>query len=302
MANYVLYHSNCTDGLAAAYCAWKGLEGDATFIPVNYSQPFPKLDLTEDDIVYLLDFCYPFEVLQEVLPKGCAVIVLDHHKTMQENFEKIVACEDWIGSGVFDTTKSGAMLAWEWFMAGEDAPVIIQHVQDRDLWKFEMPATADVIAGLRALKDSHKFEVFDTLVYDGEDSYAREMIKKLTTMGSVLNDKTAKDCETFAKKDSEKVRAVLFSGYKTALYNTTTLISEVGAAILRNGQGYDVSMSFFVTSDLKMVFSLRSYDKGANVDVAKIAKGFGGGGHTNAAGFTMALKEGSDFIRGLEVI
>lgn len=302
MANYVLYHSNCTDGFAAAYSAWKGLSGNATFIPVNYSQPFPDIELTADDTVYLLDFCYPFEVLQKVLPKDSTIIVIDHHKTMQETFEKIVSCEDWIGTGVFDLNKSGAVLAWEWFMQGEDVPVIIQHVQDRDLWKFDMPATADVIAGLRALKDSHKFEVFDTLVYDGGGNYASEMLKKLTTMGSVLNDKTTKDCEGYARSGSEKIRTILFHGHKTALYNTTSLISDIGAAVLRNGEGYDVSLSFFVSSDLKMIFSLRSYDKGSNVDVSSIAKMYGGGGHRNAAGFTMGLKEGSQFIESLYLI
>lgn len=302
MSNFVLYHNNCTDGLAAAYCAWKVLPKETTFIPVNYSQAFPKLDITPEDNVYIVDFCYPFEVLQKSLPKGCRVVVLDHHKTAQQDFEKIVNHEDWVGTGSFDLNKSGAMLAWEWFMDGKDPPAIIQHVQDRDLWKFELPATADVIAGLRAFKDSHKFEVFDTLVYDDKGSFNTEMVKKLSSIGSVLNEKSAKDCNEFARKGSEKVRAVIFHGHKTALYNTTTLISEIGAAVLRSGQCYDVSMSFFVTSDLKMVFSLRSHDKGGNVDVAKIAKGFGGGGHTNAAGFTMELKEGGDFIANLAVI
>lgn len=193
MSNFVLYHNNCTDGLAAAYCAWKTLPKETTFIPVNYSQTFPKLDLTPEDKVYILDFCYPFEVLQNSIPRGCHVVVIDHHKTAFEEFEKIVNYDGWVGRGIFDLNRSGAMLAWEWFMKGAEPPEIIKHVQDRDLWRFELPATSDVIAGLRAFKDSHKFEVFDTLVYDDEGSFNTEMVKKLSSIGSVLNEKNAKD-------------------------------------------------------------------------------------------------------------
>ena len=302
MSDFVLYHANCTDGLAAAYCAWKALPKEATFIPVNYSEPFPKLNLTSEDTVYIVDFCYSFEVLQNSLPKGCCVVVLDHHKTAKQDFDKIISCEDWTGTGIFDLSKSGAMLAWNWFMDGKPAPAIIEHIQDRDLWKFDLPATADVIAGLRVFKDSHRFEVFDKLVYDDAGDFNTEMVKKLSSVGAILNEKTAKDCEGFARKGSEKIRTILFHGHKTALYNTTTLISEIGAAVLRSGQCYDVSMSFFVTSDLKMVFSLRSHDKGANVDVSSICKMYGGGGHRNAAGFTMGLTEGSKFIESLCLI
>lgn len=183
-------------------------------------------------------------------------------------------------------------------MDGLTPPAIICHIQDRDLWRFELPATADIIAGLKALKDSHKFEIFDTLVFNEDGSYSVEILKKITMIGSILNDRDRKECESFTKQRS-KVAAVNFMGYKTAVYNTTTLISEMGSTILRSNQGFDISMSYFVTSKFDMVFSLRSYEKGENVDVGSIAKSLGGGGHKNAAGFKLPAKEGMEFLQNL---
>lgn len=299
MTNFVLYHHSCTDGLAAAYCAWRALDRESTvFYPVQYSEAFPNIDIKKGDSLYLLDFCYPYSTLLTSIPTGVNVVILDHHKTQQAEWDKIMESQLWQTSGAFTSSESGAVLAWKWFFPDKEIPKLILHVQDRDLWNFKLPATKDVITGLRALKDHHKFEVFDSLIYDNRNA-ADAALDKLIEVGSAINGQIDGVCQTFATPGSNKIATVQFEGHKTALYNTTENISDIAAAILRNGQDYDISLSYFVTSDLKVVFSLRSYDKGANVDVGAIAKKYGGGGHRNSAGFTLRIDIASKLIEGL---
>lgn len=302
MTNFVLYHRSCTDGLAAAYCAWKALDYDSTvFYPVQYSEAFPNIDIKKGDSLYLLDFCYPYDVLVDKVPTGVNVVILDHHKTQEAEWVKIMESQLWQTSGAFTSSESGAVLAWEWFFPDKEIPKLILHVQDRDLWNFKMPATKDVITGLRALKDHHKFEVFDSLIFDENRKVSDAMLDKLIEVGSAINGQIDGVCRTFATPGSNKIATVQFEGHKTALYNTTENISDIAAAILRNGEGYDISLSYFITSDLKVVFSLRSYDKGANVDVGEISKKYGGGGHRNAAGFTIQIGVAYRFLEGLRL-
>ena len=301
MANYVLYHANCLDGLGAAYSAWKRLGAkDTQYIQVQYDSDFPDIALKQGDTVVVLDFSFRLEVMQRHVPQECTLVMIDHHEKAKVHFDDIMQARGTsLTFGRFDTSKSGAVLAWEFYHTGKPVPLLLQLIQDRDLWKFEIPSTQAVIAGLRATAKHTNFEFFDPLVFSPDGSENIEALKRLALKGDVLLARDAQECETYARPGSNKVAAVQFMGYKTALYNTTTLISDIGAAVLRSGQGYDVSMSYFVTSDLKMVFSLRSYDKGSNVDVGDLARRLGGGGHRNASGFTLSLSDGSALVEML---
>jgi hypothetical protein len=46
---------------------------------------------------------------------------------------------------IIDKEKSGARLAWEWAHGYDAAPSIVTHVEDRDLWRFALPNTAEVV-------------------------------------------------------------------------------------------------------------------------------------------------------------
>lgn len=300
MTNYVLYHANCLDGLGAAYSAWKRLGAkDTLYIPVQYGKDFPDIKVQTTDTVYILDFSYPHDVIKANIPETTEIVVIDHHESAKDHHDAIMADLDRITMGVFEIRKSGAVLAWEWFMGSVPVPMLLRHIQDRDLWKFELPSTRAILTGLRATTGYTNFEVLDSMMYTQDGKECSEYLKVLAFKGSILNEYDDHMCDSFARAGSEKIAAVHFMGHKTALYNTTTLISDIGAAVLRNGQGYDIAMSYFVTSDLKMVFNLRSDDKGANVDVGDIAKCLGGGGHHNAAGFSVSLDVGAGLVQTL---
>ena len=104
MTTYVLYHDDA-DGYASAMAAYMVYEDRATYISVQYGQAFPIDNLTNTDNVFILDFSYKKEILEEVHSKVALLVVLDHHETAMQDL-------DHLDYAVFDMSKSGAMLSW----------------------------------------------------------------------------------------------------------------------------------------------------------------------------------------------
>jgi hypothetical protein len=77
MRNIVIYHNNCYDGVAAAWAVHQKIS-DATFIPMNYSDPPPNV---KDKAVYVVDFSFKRPVLEQMLNDAEYITILDHHKT-----------------------------------------------------------------------------------------------------------------------------------------------------------------------------------------------------------------------------
>ena len=75
---WVLYHANCLDGFGAAWAAWKAL-GDATnYRPVHHGDPLPQIP--EGQRVFILDFCYPPELLTHL------ALVIGQRQRLPRNF------------------------------------------------------------------------------------------------------------------------------------------------------------------------------------------------------------------------
>ena len=115
---YVLYHKNCMDGKGAAYAAWKKFGESAKYIEVNYGEPVPEM--TDASEIYILDFSYPKDVLYK-MAETAKVVVLDHHKTAQADLEGVEFAK-------FDMTKSGAVLAWEYFHPNSPTPMSLSQL------------------------------------------------------------------------------------------------------------------------------------------------------------------------------
>jgi hypothetical protein len=149
---YILYHANCDGGFGAAWAAWKAPGDRAEYVPVSHGDPTP--DLPPNSTVYLLDFSYPRDKLLRVCSEVRSLTVLDHHETTTEELMGL----DFV---TLDTEKSGAVLAWEFWHPHEEPPRLVRHIEDRDLWRFELPKSREVSAALRAYP--YDFRVWDEL-------------------------------------------------------------------------------------------------------------------------------------------
>ena len=105
---YVLYHKNCLDGFMSAAIAYSKLGEGTEYIGVNHQQPLPEME--KGSIIYLVDFAYPREITLELQRCHQEIIILDHHKTAQEQLLGIKGI-----SALFDLTTSLESILEPWW-------------------------------------------------------------------------------------------------------------------------------------------------------------------------------------------
>jgi oligoribonuclease NrnB/cAMP/cGMP phosphodiesterase (DHH superfamily) len=267
---YVLYHSKCYDGFGAAYAAWKKLGDSAKYLPVGYGYPPPEMP--DASHVYIVDFSYPLDVLLKLV-ESSPVTVIDHHKTAREALDSAIGVHSHLHT-IFNMEKSGALLTWEYFhrYSSESpsdpgvpvpAPLLIQHISDRDLWQFKMDGTAKIHKALVSLPMD--FKLWDSLDVE-RLKIEGETCERLYTqlVGNIC----------------EGAYTAEIDGHQVPIVNTSIAWSEVGAELIERNPDAKFVASFTVFED-QVMWSLRSNE----FDVSAIAKKFGGGGHKNAAGF-----------------
>lgn len=263
----ILFHKNCADGTGAKFAAWTKFGSNASYTSVQYGDPVP--DIQDGQDIYILDFSYPRDVLEQLRLRSKSILVLDHHKTAQEALTGLPYAQ-------FDMNKSGAVLAWEHFHPGEQIPDLLLDIQDRDLWKWERENSKAVSAGLPLLKN-------DMFRWGNVAQDAWEYTGLVQTGSTkILFDEMA--IESSLKSVFSFDLYFENTCYRCGTLNTTTLGSEIGNAICL--KGHDIGLPYFITSDGQLVLSFRST---GDVDVSVMAKYLGGGGHKNAAGAKLDL-------------
>jgi oligoribonuclease NrnB/cAMP/cGMP phosphodiesterase (DHH superfamily) len=274
----VIYHSPCLDGFTAAWAFWLK-EPDAEFVPGVYGQNPP--DVYGRD-VYLLDFSYKRDVMLQLMQQARSVTVLDHHKTAEAELANLdgVSMEHHEYADVelvFDMTKSGARLAWERFHPETKVPRLVRYVEDRDLWKFALPDSKAVNAALFSYAPS--FEQWDILRLQLTTNGG---YNQLVDAGEAIERKQAKDVLELTRL--LKHRRVI-GGTEVWCANLPYTLASDAAGLLAEGEPFGAT--YFIDAEGYAVFSLRS--RGDGMDVSEIAKGYGGGGHKNAAGFRIQV-------------
>lgn len=265
----ILYHAQCADGFAAAWGAWRHFGDNADYLPVQYGQELP--DVTERN-VFILDFSYKRPVLLRMLVSANNIVIIDHHKTAEEELFSFQARGLFIR---FDSSKSGGRLTWEHFHRDGPAPWLVAYTEDRDLWRWSLPNSREINAALASYP--RDFQTWEQLA--GADAGCK-------SWGSLIEQGTA-----ILRYQQQQIEAVCaharqadIAGHKVLAANTPIMQSEV-AGKLAEGRAFGVA--YFDRGDGKRVYSLRSCNGG--LDVSEIAKLFGGGGHRNAAGFEREL-------------
>lgn len=261
-----IYHGNCADGFSAAWAVWRK-HPEASFHAGVYGQPAP--DCTGKD-VYLVDFSYKGNELQRIIDQAQSVTIIDHHKTAQAEIQPLLDAGKI--NGIFDMTKSGAVLTWEWFHPNKEVPQFLKHVQDRDLWKFEIEGSREISSYIFSFE--YDFNNWDILEHNLGN---RNGWQRCFQQGEAIERKHFKD---IAELIEVVKRPMKIGGHNVQVLNLPyTMASDACHAQANEGQVFGASYYDTATS---RVFSLRSI---GDFDVSAIAKQYGGGGHKNAAGF-----------------
>jgi uncharacterized protein len=262
-----IYHGLCADGFTAAWVVWKSFgEGNVDFHAATHGDPPPEVGNRD---VYVVDFSYPRPVIEEMARHARKLTVIDHHITAAQELEGLLR-NDGIVDGMFDMEKSGCLLTWEWFFKNRQPPQALLAVNDRDLWKFELPWTREIFLALTSYP--YDFATWDTTMED-------DRLESLRQEGVTLSRKQQRDIAEIIAAGNH---LITIAGHTVPACNVPSIWASDAGHIL--AQGHPFAACFWIDGD-KIAFSLRSTPDG--LDVSEIAKQFGGGGHQHAAGFKL---------------
>ena len=324
---HILYHANCMDGLAAAWCVYRflgltmetsiGSDGSSdlfsdvfhpyvAFHPVKYGDPLP--DIGSEDDLYCVDFCPPPHGVASCLARPGHTTLLDHHKTAVERCVEELPKLPWRDNGqgftilredghhhvAFDLNRSGAVMAWCYLLGGRATSRLwfIDYVQDRDLWQWKLPESKAVSAymGSFGLDLPTMFPLFDEWERTVKVLPSMEFIEA----GRALLRQQEQDVRAIARSvDWWDMPDGAGGVCRIPVVNSCIHISELGHHLVVEHDAPFSATWYDEGAQSHMIkISLRSEDR---VDVSKVAKMFGGGGHPNAAGFHI---ERSLFAKG----
>lgn len=287
-----LYHGDCIDGFAAAWVVHNCLEVEC--VPVQYGS-LPPAQASGRDVL-IVDFSYPRATLELLRSMNSSVLVLDHHKTAQEDLRDLglvptdmhswgEMCDtaDKALGVVFDMERSGAGLAWDFFHPGKRRPALINFVEDRDLWKFELEHTRAVHAALASYP-------FDFRTWDGLADETGGDRSSLVIEGQAIDRRHLQMCHDIVRSG---IRLITLDGRTIPVCNANfPFASDIGNIM---SEDHPFAATYCDLGDGRTSFSLRSRKDGG-ADVSEIAKKFGGGGHKNAAGFTLHRENAREIL------
>jgi oligoribonuclease NrnB/cAMP/cGMP phosphodiesterase (DHH superfamily) len=270
MRKLCIYHGKCADGFTAAWAVWKALGDDIEFSEGVYQNPPP--DCTNRHVI-MVDFSYKLPEMLSILERCTSLTVLDHHKTAKEVLDQLAAMQPDNLHVVFDLERSGAGITWDYYHPTSKRPALVNYVEDRDLWRFALPNSREVNAAIF----SHDYSCGN---WDALDQKLELDLDGIVAEGRSIERKHHKDV---AELVGLLKRRMVIGGHEVWAANIPyTLTSDAGNLM---AQGEPFAACYWDTPEGR-VFSLRSTDAG--LDVAEIAKGYGGGGHRNASGFRLS--------------
>ena len=267
----IVYHQGCPDGFGAAWAVHKaGIP--AAFHGIRPSDPPPRF-APEINRLYILDVSFDRDVIMQLAshygPEN--VTLLDHHETAAAELAGLDNC-------VVDQSKAGSVLAWEHFHPGQPVPHLLEYVQDRDLWQWQLPDSQAVSAYLHSQR--MKFEGW-TRIHNALRRGKQSRQSIIDAGYDILRLET--------RAVSIAVKHAVWghvAGYQAPVANSPQHRSEIGHRLLERYPDAPFAAVYY-DQDGQRHWSLRSME--GRVNVAQIAELYGGGGHAHAAGFSQII-------------
>ena len=277
MDRICFYHASCPDGFGAAWAVWSAWGDTCTYVARGHDDPVDIRVCTGSEVVFV-DIAPPRDAFHELARLAGRVVVLDHHVSAQERFEADDRLADLL-RGVdhhvsFDLSQSGAVLAWRHFHPGSEVPELLCYVQDQDLWSWKLPGSEEVNAAIGSYR--HTFGEW----------------KKLSTRPA---EQLRAEGQPILRAQRREIEAALRQAHPVTVGELR--LEAVNALQRRSVIGHELSKRAAFGHPVGLVYRVwgRRVDVSVysigDFDVARLAAGYGGGGHRNAAGFHVSLED-----------
>ena len=277
MKRICFYHAGCPDGFGAAWAARRAWGDDGIYRPCGHDDLLDARDF-EGDLVVFADIAPSNETLLDLAEWTGRLVVLDHHVSARDRCEADPAIARAVQQRghqiLFDLAHSGAMLAWKYFSPGEPVPDLLRYVEDQDLWRWALPDSVAVNAAIGAYPRT--FECWDELAARDAEDLARE--------GRPIERSHRADVERALKL----AHPVALGSRRLEAVNSNHLRSAIGHELATRARFDEpIGLVYRLLGD-RVFVSIYSV---GDCNVAKIASDYGGGGHRNAAGFSIPLSQ-----------
>jgi len=262
----VIYHGNCPDGFGGAWAAWKKFGAKADYLPARdrSATPVPL----KNKIVYIIDYTYDAPIIKKLLKDNIRVTAIDHHVS-QADATRLTE------KYLYDVNHSGAVLAWQYFHPGKKMPMLLRYVEDRDIWKWTVPHAREMLMLIDLAPQ--EFKAWSQLAKDIDDPRIHATYRK---KGALLE----LHYRSLYEKLLPSAELVKFAGHKVYALNCPYYFADdLGHALAAKTKSFSLLWN---ESGGRIRCSLRSAGK---IDVAKIAKKYGGGGHKASSGFSFPV-------------
>jgi hypothetical protein len=275
MNRVCFYHAGCPDGFGAAWSVRRAWGEEARYWPRSHDDLLP-LEALEDALVVFVDIAVDNQQLRALAEVAGHVVLLDHHISAKLRYESdlptVNAIEDAGHEIYFDLDHSGAVIAWNYFHPGTAPPALLDYVEDQDLWNWKLSGSEEVNAAIGSYP--REFEEWDALAQRTPAELMREgepivRANKMEVRRAIQNPYPI-------QIGSDRVEAVNATGNRSAIGHELAKRNAFGRAwgCVYRISGSQVHATLYSIGDL---------------DVSQIAANLGGGGHRNAAGFTVSL-------------
>jgi len=256
---------------------WRAWGDSASYVARGHDDRV-DVERYSDAHVVFADISADNETLLELGLEAKRLLVLDHHVSALRRFEADAALAGELSSRGhrihFDLSRSGAVLAWQEFHPGIEPPDLLRYVEDQDLWRFALPGSEEVNAAIAS--HPRTFETWESL--------ARRPARDLADEGAPV----LRAWRTEVARALRHTHPVRVGRHRLEAVNAVQLRSRIGHELAQRAR-FDLPCGavYRLTGD-RVEVSLYSLGE---LDVSEIAAGFGGGGHRNAAGFSVRLEE-----------
>ena len=284
MRNICVYHAACPDGFGAAWATWTAWAGEGEFVARGHYDRMRGNSVSDAQVLFV-DIAPGIEELRELAEHAERIVILDHHVTNQKKFEGegelVEALREEGHESHFDLSRSGAVLTWNHLFPDQSAPDLLRYVEDQDIWTWQLPRSAEVNAAISSYPQD--FETWTRLAARGVDELAQE------------GEPIVRTDEVEVERATRNPSTITLGARQVEAINARTRRSAIGHALAERRALGEPWGCVYRLEGSKVHATLYSI---GDFDVSEIAGEYGGGGHKNAAGFSVSLRDWIDQFVG----
>jgi hypothetical protein len=277
MRHVCFFHAGCPDGFGAAWTAWLAWGERGEYVPRGHDDPLRPQELTGDLVVFA-DIAPPARAYRALAQHAAQLVVLDHHVSAQRAFDADPFLARELAAGGhevrFDLARSGATLAWGALHPGEPQPDLLAYVEDQDLWRWKLPRTREINAAIGS--HPRDFATWSALAATPLDALAEQ--------GEPILRAQRMEVE----RALPKAQPIALGALRVEAVNARMLRAEIGHELATRARFGAPCGAVYRVEGRRVDVSLYSI---GDLDVAALAVAHGGGGHRNAAGFSVDLAD-----------